>query len=134
MKSWQSALERGGRVHVVHGTKGGRARDAAPTDHAKALDAVKAAIEAAKANEGKLVPSTSLLGATRAYGRLCAAVGLTGEHASHALRCTYAKDRFDYYLGATGSRREALALTSLDLGHGDGRGTYVAKVYLRNPA
>jgi hypothetical protein len=30
-----------------------------------------------------------------------------------------------------GNRREALAATSLDLGHGDGRGTYVAQVYLR---
>lgn len=30
-------------------------------------------------------------------------VDLTGEHASHALGCTYACDRLDHYLDSTGS-------------------------------
>lgn len=48
------------------------------------------------------------------------------------MRCMYAQDRFAFHLAACGgSRAEALAETSLDLGHGDGRGTYVAQVYLR---
>jgi hypothetical protein len=38
------------------------------------------------------------------------------------------------YMEQLGDRREALAATSLDLGHGDGRGTHVAQVYLKNAA
>jgi hypothetical protein len=100
----------------------------------KALQAVQAAIGAAKANGGRLIPSKSLAGAARAYGRLCKKVGMTGKHASHALRCSYAQERFTMYMEQLGDRREALAATSLDLGHGDGRGTHVAQVYLKNAA
>lgn len=132
LKSWERALQRGGRVHVLHGTKGGRARDTLANDPQKALQAVQRALKAVKENEGRLIPSKSLQGAVKAYGRLCASVGLTGEKASHALRCSYAQERFAIYLEQFGDRREALAATSLDLGHGDGRGTYVAQVYLKN--
>lgn len=132
LKSWKRALQRGHRVHILHGTKGGRARDTMANDPQKALQAVQAAIEAAKANGGRLIPSASLQGAARAYGRLCEKVGMTGKHASHALRCAYAQERFTMHLEQLGDRREALAATSLDLGHGDGRGTYVAQVYLKN--
>lgn len=132
LKSWERALQRGGRVHVLHGTKGGRARDTLANNPQKALQAVQRALEAVKENGGRLIPSKSLQGAAKAYGRLCASVGLTGEKASHALRCSYAQERFAIYLEQLGDRREALAATSLDLGHGDGRGTYVAQVYLKN--
>lgn len=132
LSSWQKALERGDRIHIAHGTKGGRARDSMANDQQAALRAVKTAIYAVKANGGALMPSSSLQGAMRAYGRACEAVDLRGDHASHALRCMYAQDRFEQYLQANGGdQREALALTSLDLGHGDGRGTYVKQVYLR---
>lgn len=134
LKGWERALERGNRVHIVHGTKGGRARDTAANDTQRALGAVKKAIEAAKTTNGRLIPSSTLEGAARAYQRLCSSIGMTGEHASHALRCSYAQERYQQNLEATGSRKEALALTSLDLGHGDGRGTYVAQVYLKNNA
>lgn len=132
LKSWERALQRGDRVHVLHGTKGGRARDTLANNPQKALQAVQRALEAVKENGGRLIPSTSLQGAVRAYGRLCASVGLSGAQASHALRCSYAQERFAIYLEQLGDRREALAATSLDLGHGDGRGTYVAQVYLKN--
>ena len=36
LKWWERALQRGGRVHVLHGTKGGRARDTLPNDPQKA--------------------------------------------------------------------------------------------------
>lgn len=132
LRGWEQALQRGDRVRVLHGTKGGRARDTLPNDPQKALQAVQKARQAAKSNEGRLIPSQTLQGAARAYGRLCASVGLSGEHASHALRCSYAQQRFSLHLEQLGDRREALAATSLDLGHGDGRGTYVAQVYLRS--
>ncbi|ECE8762116.1 DNA-binding protein, partial [Salmonella enterica subsp. enterica serovar Indiana] len=34
-----------------------------------------------------------------------------------------------YYLAQGFSRKEALAMVAMDLGHGDGRGRYVAQVY-----
>jgi hypothetical protein len=46
----------------------------------------------------------------------------------------YEQERFALHLEQLGDRCEALAATSLDLGHGDGRGTYVAQVYLKNAA
>jgi site-specific recombinase XerD len=131
LKGWERSLMRGEMVRVVHGTKGGRERDSRANDPQKALQAVQKALQATKQGEGRLIPSQTLQGAARAYGRLCGAAGLTGEHASHALRCMYAQQRFALHLEQLGDRREALAATSLDLGHGDGRGTYVAQVYLR---
>jgi hypothetical protein len=131
LKRWEKALERGERVRVLHGTKGGRPRETGACDSVRALAAVRAALAVVK-ERGLLMPSQSLQGAMRMYGRHCEHIGLTGEHASHALRCMYAQERFAQHLDACdGNRNEALAETSLDLGHGDGRGTYVAQVYLR---
>jgi len=130
LRSWEKALQQNRSVRILHGTKGGRARDTMPNDHQKALEAVQNALQALKEGEGRLIPSKTLEGATKAYGRLCISVGLKGEHASHALRCSYAQERYLLHLERLGDRKEALAATSLDLGHGDGRGTYVAQVYL----
>lgn len=131
LKSWEKALEAGKPVNVLHGTKGGRPRVTMPTDQKTALEAVKTALAVVKEQGGALVRSESLQGAMRAYGRECERVGLTGESASHAVRCMYAQERFKQHLEALGDRKEALAATSMDLGHGDGRGTYVAQVYLK---
>lgn len=128
---WEKALERGERVRVIHGTKGGRPRETGAVDVARALCAVREAQGVAR-DRGTLIESTSLQGAMRAYGRFCERIGLMGEHASHSLRCLYAQERFAQHLIAYGgNRKEALAETSIDLGHGDGRGTYVAQVYLK---
>jgi site-specific recombinase XerC len=132
LKSWERAIERGDSVRITHGTKGGRVRDTSPVNRERALDAVKAAIEASKSNGGRLIASKSLEGAARAYQRFCADVGLKGELSSHALRYSFTQERMAQNLEYTaGDRAEALALTSLELGHGDGRGTYVEQVYLR---
>ena len=132
LKSWERALERGDRVTVIHGTKGGRGRETGVVDTARALGAVRNALEVVKSQGGRLVPSQTLQGACRSYQRSLQAQGLTGELASHSLRCAYAQERFAQHLERIGDRREALAATSVDLGHGDGRGTYVAQVYLAN--
>lgn len=136
LPSWEKSLQRGDRVHIVHGTKGGRARNTTANHQERALTAVRQAMAAVRASpHGRLIPSTSLAGAARAYQRLCSSIGLSGAYASHALRCTYAQERYRQNLELThGDRDEARALTSLDLGHGDGRGTYVAQVYLKNPS
>ncbi|MFA7270803.1 MAG: integrase domain-containing protein [Sterolibacterium sp.] len=133
LERWEKSLLRGESIRVIHGTKGGHPRDTGPINHERALKAVRDALEVARINGGQIIQSRSLQGAMRAYGRHLKALGLTEEFASHALRCTYAQDRFLQHLEATGGdRREALAETSLDLGHGDGRGTYVKQVYLRS--
>jgi site-specific recombinase XerC len=132
LKSWEKALTASVPCQVLRGTKGGRGRWTGPVDVSRALAAVRDAIAVAKAQGGYLIVSKNLESAARAYGRACEKVGMKGEHASHALRCMFAQDRYAMHLQRLGSRTEALAATSLDLGHGDGRGTYVAQVYLRN--
>lgn len=133
LRSWEKALLAGTPCQVIHGTKGGRGRWTGPVDVSRALAAVRNAIAVAKAQGGYLIVAKSLQSAARAYGRACEKVGMKGEHASHALRCMFAQDRYAMHLDRLGTRSEALAATSLDLGHGDGRGTYVAQVYLKNP-
>jgi len=132
LKSWEKALLANIPCQVLHGTKGGRGRWTGPVDLSRALAAVRNAIAVADAQGGYLIVSKNLKSAARAYGRSCEKVGMKGEHASHALRCMFAQERYAMHLQRLGSRSEALAATSLDLGHGDGRGTYVAQVYLKN--
>jgi len=50
---------------------------------------------------------------------------------SHSARYAFAQSRVQAYCTEGYSEREARAATSLDLGHGDGRGRYVASVYVR---
>lgn len=59
-------------------------------------------------------------------------VGLSGNYTPHSLRYAWAQDAIRHYLAQGFSDKEALALTSMDLGHGDGRGRYVVQVYGRH--
>ncbi|OYO91440.1 DNA-binding protein [Salmonella enterica subsp. enterica serovar Weltevreden] len=56
-------------------------------------------------------------------------IGLTGAYSPHSLRYAWAQDAICHYLAQEFSKKEALAQTAMDLGHGDGRGRYVAQVY-----
>jgi hypothetical protein len=49
----------------------------------------------------------------------------------HALRYAWAREHMDAYLAEGIPIGEAMARTSMDLGHGDGRGRWVKMVYLR---
>ena len=51
--------------------------------------------------------------------------------AGHSLRYAFARDQLAGYQAQGYSLDEARALTSMDLGHGDGRGRYVERVYSR---
>ncbi|EPN4600257.1 integrase domain-containing protein, partial [Escherichia coli] len=42
---------------------------------------------------------------------------------------SYAASAMKYHIMNGYSYKEALALTSIDLGHGDGRGRYIEQVY-----
>lgn len=61
-----------------------------------------------------------------------AKAGLAVITPRNSLRYAWAQDAIRHYLAQGFSDKEALALTSMDLGHGDGRGRYVVQVYGRH--
>ena len=129
LATWERALASGQPIRVVAGTKGGRPRCVSPCDTQRALDAVREA--RSLAGRGHLVrgASQSLRSALDRLGNSYRAVGLTGREASHSARYAFAQDQMRHYQSMGHTQAEARAMTSLDLGHGDGRGRYVASVY-----
>ena len=65
--------------------------------------------------------------ALRVYSNVCYRAGIQ----SHGARYAFAQERMQIYHDQGYSEREARAATSLDLGHGDGRGRCVASAYAR---
>lgn len=130
LATWQRQLERGAAtVQVLHGTKNGKAREAHPTDHARALAAVREA--RAVVNGSKIMRGGSLEAARSSYQRDCRAVGLKGPQSPHSARYAYAQERFHTYLSQGYDAREAKSAVSMDLGHGSGRDRWVQHVYMR---
>ena len=121
-----------GKVEVVEGTKGGRDRWVHPANQERALVAVREAIAASKQNakgyvvEGK---GKNLKSALDKFHRVAAECGMKGKISPHSLRYAYACERLDQKIAEGYSRREALVIVSHDLGHGDGRDTFVLQVY-----
>jgi len=81
---------------------------------------------------GRLLPTANLRQAMTWYRNamhrhITPEAGIKG----HCLRYGYAVDRIAAYVHAGDTRAEALAHTSVDLGHGDCRGKYVEAVYSR---
>lgn len=130
LKTWQQALKRGDRqLHIVFGTKGGRPRDTVVLD----ADAVKLAIDKAlsvsEQRNGKLINAQDLKTAMSYWRKQAEWFGLTGIHSPHSLRYAWAQDAIQHYQAHGFSEKETLALVAMDLGHGDGRGRYVGRVY-----
>lgn len=94
----------------------------------KALDN---ALAVAEQRNGRLIDQPSLQKAMNYWRKEIAKAGLTGIYTPHSLRYAWAQDALRHYLAQEFSHREALALTSMDLGHGDGCGRYVVRVYGR---
>jgi hypothetical protein len=76
----------------------------------------------------KGVETKELKQAAKVYSGICSRAGFQ----NHAARYAFAQERMQAYRDAGYSQREARIATSVDLGHGDGRGRYVASVYVRN--
>ena len=132
---WQRELAERGCVRVFDGTKGGRLREVHPADVGRALAAVQRAQEILEASGRRFLvgrangaETTGLKQAAKVYSNICHRAGLQ----SHAARYAFAEERIQAYRNEGYSAREARVATSLDLGHGDGRGRYVASVYARN--
>jgi hypothetical protein len=129
---WHRELEGRCYVRVIEGTKGGHAREVHPADLNRARTAIERALATLRASDqGYLVtradgtPATGLKQALGIYRNLCHRAGIQ----SHAARYAFTKERMQAYRNEGYSGREARAATSLDLGHGDGRGRYIASVY-----
>lgn len=129
---WKQEIENNqSRVNVVFGTKGGRPRETTVLNHEKTLHAINFALKVAEENNGKLIDKPNLHQAIGVFRRVAMDGGLTGKHSPHSLRYAYAKDAAKFHEDKF-SKKETLAMVSMDLGHGDGRGRYIAQVYYQN--
>lgn len=129
LRTWQSALLSGSteiRVTVIYGTKGGRVRSVRIFDPRETLAAVTDAIDLL-ATGRKLAPKATLRQAMKWYSNSMQKLSFSG----HALRYRYAKDSVVACIAAGFSPKEALAMTAMSLGHGDGRVRMVKSVYCR---
>ncbi|KKW49169.1 hypothetical protein XB02_19675, partial [Pantoea ananatis] len=112
--------------------KGGRPRDTTIINRTETIEAINRAITYSAENNGKLIDKPSIHLAIERYRNIVREAGLVGVFAPHSLRYAYTKDVLQFHKDRGFSQKEAEALTSMDLGHGDGRGHYVARVYSKN--
>lgn len=132
LKTWRQALDRGETwLTVVFGTKGGRPRETIILDAGAVKKALDTALAVAEDRHGRLVDKPDLKSAMKYWHSQASGLGLTGAYSPHSLRYAWAQDAIRHYLAQGFSEKEALAMTAMDLGHGDGRGRYVAQVYGR---
>ena len=92
----------------------------------QALAVVREAL-AVLQNQRRLAQGRHLKQAEAWYRNAMHRLGVQG----HSLRYAFARERVEAYLQDGIPMAEALARTSMDLGHGDGRGRWVKMVYLR---
>ncbi|WP_058914142.1 integrase domain-containing protein [Entomohabitans teleogrylli] len=132
LKTWKQVLDRGeSRLMVVFGTKGGRPRETIILDAVAVRKALDNALAVSEDHHGRLIDKPDLKSAMKYWHSQAAGLGLTGAYPPHSLRYAWAQDAIRHYLAQGYSEKEALAMTAMDLGHGDGRGRYVAQVYGR---
>ena len=135
LATWQRQIDAGkNSVTIIFGAKGGRPRETTIHDRQAVIAAVRFALDVAKEHGGKLIDRPDLKSAMDRFHNEARALGLTGKEAPHSLRYAYACDAVRSYQEQGYSKREALALASTDLGHGDGRGHYIAHVYTKSGA
>jgi hypothetical protein len=132
---WHRELHERGVVGVVEGTKGGRPREVHPANPDRALAAIRNAQQALQVSGQRYLviradgaAASDLKQAMAIYRNVCHRAGIQ----SHSARYAFAQERMQAYRTQGYSEREARVATSLDLGHGDGRGRYIASVYVRS--
>lgn len=134
LATWSKQLNSGSNsLKVIFGTKGKRPREVEiqPENRAAVISAVIFAIEIAKKQGGVLINKDGLKQAMTRFSNEARAVGLSGIHSPHSLRYRFAQDQLKVNKDLGYTDKEALALVSCDLGHGDGRGHYIEQVYTK---
>jgi len=129
---WEQEVLKESVIHVIEGTKGGRPRKQHVINEESALESIRHAQQVLNQNQTNYLingNSGTLKSAYDRYHRMLRKVGLKGTKASHALRYAWANQAMTFYRESGYGLREALVLVAQDLGHGDGRGRYVAQVY-----
>lgn len=129
--TWKTAIERGEKtLRVVFGTKGGRPRDTTIIERESVVRAINYALKIASENNNKLVDKPTMHSAMDRYRNVLRRDGgLMHENSPHSLRYSYAQASTLFHQAGGMNKDEATAMTSMDLGHGDGRGRYVERVY-----
>lgn len=122
---WQRELLEHVSVRLIAGTKGARPRDVHPANVSRALAAVRGALALLRTNGQRYLVmradgaiTRGLKQAIGVYKNVCDRAGIQ----SHSARYAFAAERMQAYRDEGFSEREARIATSLDLGHGDGRG------------
>jgi len=82
----------------------------------------------AEQHHGRLIDKPDLKSAMKYWHGQASRFVLTGAYSPHSLRYTWAQEVIRHYLAQGASENEAQAMTEMDLGHGYGRGRYVAQV------
>ena len=100
-------------------------------DREAVRQAVQEALNIAGERDGHLIDKSDLKSAMDYWHNHLRDAGLTGEYSPHSLRYAWAQDAIRYYEDQGLSHKEALAVTSTDLGHGDRRGRYIERVYIK---
>lgn len=127
LKTWRQALEREEpRLTVVFGTKGGRPRETVVLDAVAVRKTLDNALSVSEDHHDRLLDKPDLRSAMKYWHSQASRIGLRGVFSPHSLRYAWAQDAIRHYLAQGFSEKEALAMTAMDLGHGDGRGRYVA--------
>ncbi|MEB7884353.1 integrase domain-containing protein [Serratia fonticola] len=130
LNTWLKALERGdARLLVTFGTKGSRPRITLVLNPEQLKQTLQKALAIMQQQKGKLIDKPDLKSAMAYWRRTVTKVGLKGVYSPHSLRYAWAQRALQHYQTQGFSHKESLALVSMDLGHGDGRGRYVERVY-----
>lgn len=138
LKEWKRELdkpeskERGCYLNITAGTKGGRPRFTfIPAERVEAVTAAVTTAQGVAASQGgNLIDAPDLKSALKRWSNCLARLDLTGTDSGHGLRRAWAQQQNEYYRNAGMDEKEALKRLSQDLGHGDGRGRWVANNYL----
>lgn len=132
LSTWKRAVVNGDKsVRVVFGTKGGRPRDTTIIDRDEALRAIIYAEKSASERNGKLIDKPGIHQAINRYRYFVRKAGLIGEKAPHSMRYNFARELSIFHKAQGFNEKEVMAMISMDLGHGDGRGRYIRQVYYR---
>ncbi len=135
LETWRHELDSGKpRLTVTYGTKGGRLRETSAINAELVSAAIDTARQIAAERHGRLIDRPELKTAMNYYHYHLRRLGLTGRQASQSLRYAWAQDSLNWHRQQGAGHKEALARVAMDLGHGDGRGEFVKRVYVQQMA